>query len=114
VTVNTRVRPHRTALGVAAVVLVASALLIVPTFLGNAKPQRFCETGLHITTLNGETVAYEDQGSPGRDDCDGTTNSGGPQNHTLGFDCKIRNNAGAVVATTTPNRVDGDCGQPDE
>ena len=35
------------------------------------------------------------------------------EQNVLGFDCKIRDAQRHVVATRTPNRADGTCGQPD-
>lgn len=60
------------------------------------------------------TVALEDQGAPGRDECDTEPvpdrRLGFP---VLGFDCSIREANGSTLATIAPNRPDGTCGQAD-
>jgi len=71
----------------------------------------FCTTGGVIFPLDGQEVWPEDQGDPGRGDCDGEKVMA--RAATLGFDCKLRGPGGAVVDTLEPNRADGTCGQPD-
>jgi hypothetical protein len=71
-----------------------------------------CPAQGQMAVVDGETVALQDHSFPGRDPCDvGRTHGTGDIN-VLGFDCKIRTPAGEVVASTTPNRADGTCGQP--
>jgi hypothetical protein len=71
-----------------------------------------CAAQGQMAVVDGETVALEDHAFPGRDPCDvGRTHGTGDMN-VLGFDCRVRTPAGEVVASTTPNRADGTCGQP--
>jgi hypothetical protein len=71
-----------------------------------------CTAQGQMAVVDGETVALEDHGFPGRDPCDiGRTDGAGDMN-VLGFDCRVRTPAGEVVASTTPNRADGTCGRP--
>ena len=83
-----------------------------------ARP-KFCTLGLAFTTIDGVQMPLQDQGSPGRDGCDGSdrprrssVTSGIAKAPVVGFDCKARDVDGVVVATTQPNRPDGTCGQP--
>jgi hypothetical protein len=90
----------------------------------NARPDpepRFCTMGLAFVVIDGKQVVLEDQGSGGRDGCDHAdwlsdphelSDSGLDVDGVLGFDCKVRDVDGTVVATTQPNRSDGSCGQP--
>ena len=71
----------------------------------------FCQTGGTIFPLDGQEVWPEDQGDPGRGDCDGSKSLKGAT--ALGFDCKLRAPGGDVIDTLEPNRADGTCGQPD-
>lgn len=102
-------------------VLVGLILVGVGALWWNARPEpreKFCTLGLAFTTIDGQEVVLQDQGGPGRDGCDGnglpsqsTVASGLAIAPVLGFDCKVRDVNGTVVATTTPNRPDGTCGQ---
>jgi hypothetical protein len=65
-------------------------------------------------------VVLQDQGQPGRheekdESCsrDFRATNGIAGLNMLGFDCKLRDEAGVVVGSMTPNRPDGTCGQPD-
>lgn len=78
----------------------------------------FCATGLAFTKIDDEMVALQDQASPGPSDCDLNVNhwlvtSEGAPDKVVGFDCWVRERAKGVVATSTPNRNDGTCGQPE-
>lgn len=54
----------------------------------------------------------EDQGSPGKDGCDvSKAPMGDDFNLLLGYDCKVRERDGNVVAEVPANRSDGTCGQ---
>jgi hypothetical protein len=109
---------HARSLGIAAVAL-TSTLLIGPVFVLHSRPPVFCSTGLPISTVDGQTVVLQDHGRPGRhkedNPCIGDYDSpnGVAGFNTLGFDCKLRDVNGLVVGTSTPNRADGTCGQPD-
>lgn len=83
---------------------------------------KFCTMALAFVVIDGKQVVLEDQGSGGRDGCDQPdwlSNQPDPSPNrldmqgVLGFDCKVRDVDGTVVATTQPNRSDGLCGQPD-
>jgi hypothetical protein len=65
-----------------------------------------------MVVVDGETVALEDHGLPGRDVCDVGRTAGAGDMNVLGFDCRVRTPAGEVVASTTPNLADGTCGRP--
>ena len=74
------------------------------------------DKGAGVAGLGDRFVSLQDQGGPGRDDCDrGPVPHGDDAPHllVLGYDCKVRDHTGAVTATTTPNRLDGTCGQLD-
>lgn len=86
--------------------------------LADREPEaRFCTAGLAIRDVGGRTVQLQDQGPPGADGCDNDdVASGNPAAaslpvEVLGFDCRIRDQSGAVVETIKPNRSDGTCGQ---
>ena len=76
----------------------------------------FCTTQLSVAGVGGRDAALQDQGSPGRDGCDlgdnGVTLERVRMEYELDYDCLLRNRSGEVVASTTPNRADGTCGQP--
>ncbi len=69
-----------------------------------------------FATVNGQFVELQDQHAPGRQEESELCGDFGRMEanmDVLGFDCKVRDPAGTVVATTTPNRKDGSCGQSD-
>lgn len=68
----------------------------------------FCTLGLPFYQGADRTFTFEDGGEPGPGDCDGSkvARSG----LVLGFDCKLRNPGGDVVAELEPNQPDGRCG----
>ena len=75
-----------------------------------------CDRVLHLKDLPQGTAALQDQGAPGRDGCDMTdhTHGYGVGANTLpilGFDCRLRDAHGRVIARFPPNRPDGLCGQ---
>jgi hypothetical protein len=90
--------------------LAVSAVVFYVPAEGTA-PERFCTTSLHLGSVNGGLVALEDQGSPGRDGCELRHGEHPAGYNVLGLDCKVRDVAEIVVATTTPNRPDGTCGR---
>jgi hypothetical protein len=93
------------------VVLAVSAAALFETRTTGSRMK--CESVLRGAEIEGiGGVAFEDQGGPGRDGCDDRHAGAGLSWRVLGFDCKIRDPADVVVATTTPNRTDGTCGQP--
>jgi hypothetical protein len=70
----------------------------------------FCTMGLAIFVIDGQEVLPQDQSKPGRDGCDSDDTL--PRAKVLGFDCRIREPDGDVVAKLVPNRSDGTCGLP--
>jgi hypothetical protein len=99
---------------VAMVVAVVTVLAAVSITLAKLLSGGFgsCPAQGQMAVVEGETVALQDRAFPGRDPCDvGRTHGTGDIN-VLGFDCRVRTPAGEVVASTTPNRADGTCGQP--
>jgi hypothetical protein len=98
---------------VATVVAVVMVLAAVSIALAKRSGGFSCAAQAPMAFVDGETVALEDHGFPGRDGCDiGRTDEGAGDMNVLGFDCRVRTPAGDVVASTTPNRADGTCGQP--
>ncbi len=92
-----------------------AALILVITggawfaYAATAEPEtRFCTLGLAFVQIDGETVVFQDQGSPGLDGCDDDATS--RHDRTLGLDCKVRDPDGEVLRELEPNRDDGTCG----
>ena len=112
-----RWRRRRLTFAATGVLVIAGAFLFAPLFVGHSQSQVFCTLGLSTSSVDGQLVALQDQHAAGRDDpaeqCGDIAPNGDAQMNTLGFDCKVRDARGSVVATTTPNRRDGTCGQPD-
>jgi hypothetical protein len=77
----------------------------------------FCTAGLSFVDVGGVPYAYEDQGGPGRDGCDGGEMLGdrpldGFGDGYIGFDCRIHDGSDVTDDTVIPpNRPDGTCGQ---
>jgi hypothetical protein len=95
-------------------VVVALTLLAVLVYVRHevaTSQHKICNTMLSARSFQGGTVALEDQGGPGRDGCDDRHAGASFSWNVLGFDCKIRDPGDVVVATSTPNRADGTCGQ---
>lgn len=109
-------RPRRWLSGtLAALLVVGLGALWWSTEVQSAPRARFCTAGQAFTTIDGVFMPLQDQGSPGRDGCDGSdrpSRSSVEQAPVVGYDCKARDVDGTVVATTQPNRPDGTCGQP--
>jgi hypothetical protein len=96
----------------AAAVAVVAVTLAVLTRDDSGSP-KFCTTGLAVRMVADQRVVLEDQGSPGDDGCDLDPLSGWRGAPILGFDCKVRDTDARVIATSTPNRSDELCGQPE-
>ena len=105
-----RDRRGRTIEAIAASFFVA-IILTLPFFLTTPRRESFCSAPLAVTTVDGHRVALQDQGAPGRDGCE-LPRIGTKDFDVLGLDCRVRTNKNVVVASTTPNRSDGTCGQP--
>jgi len=86
-------------------------ILTLPFFLTTPSRESFCSAPLAVTTVDGRTVALQDQGAPGRDGCE-LPRVGTKTFDVLGLDCRVRTDRNVVIASTTPNRSDGTCGQP--
>ena len=109
-------RRHHAAAAVATVVLVVVGLFAAPMFIDHSHPPQFCTLAMAITTVNGQFVELQDQHAPGRQKASEPCGDLGRTDadfNVLGFDCKVRDPAGTVIARTTPNRHDGTCGQSD-
>ena len=106
-----RVRWRRTFEAITASFFVA-IILTLPFFLAAPTRESFCSEPLVVTRVDGHPVALQDQGAPGRDGCE-LPRVGTKEFDVLGLDCRVRTDRNVVVASTTPNREDGTCGQPD-
>ena len=109
-------RERRVQSTVMLILALATAMLVLPTLQAPKQAPVFCAVGLQLTTVDGQMVALEDQNAPGptaKGPCGDSDRKGVAGMNTLGFDCKLRDETGRVVATTTPNRADGLCGQRD-
>jgi hypothetical protein len=99
--------------GLVALVVALSGLSIAKSY--DHGPVHLCAAGLAFVTVEGRTIALEDQGTPGRDGCDITVGSGVWARRdaapVLGYDCRIRDGERHVIGTYPPNRRDGTCGQ---
>ncbi len=86
--------------------------------------ESFCSTALQIGTIpDGSWYAYQDQSTPGPDQCDYDLGEGDnpfppPRmvGGIIGFDCRLYLTQDDEPDTTVmlPNRGDGTCGMPDE
>jgi hypothetical protein len=72
-----------------------------------------CAAIKQVEQVDGRSLVLEDRGLPGPDDCDSSTTAGEAEFPRLGYDCKIRDVHRHVIATASPNRHDGTCGQAD-
>lgn len=104
-------RRRRTAILAATFVLVLAGVGVWYATNGERR-EVFCTLGrAQIQTDDGREIVLEDQGDPGPGDCDGPqvlTNGA----DVIGFDCRVREPSGDVVAELEPNQPDGRCGQP--
>jgi hypothetical protein len=109
------VRKRRRSIGAGLVVLAVALTGLTIAKSYNHSPVHLCTANLATVTVDGRTVALEDQGTPGRDGCDITVGSGVWARRdaapVLGYDCRIRDGERHVVGTFPPNRRDGTCGQ---
>lgn len=72
--------------------------------------ETFCTLGLPYIQGADLSFTFEDGGSPGPGECDRSTVM--PDAHVLGFDCKLRDPDGKVVAELEANQPNGSCGLP--
>ena len=108
-------RRRRRSIGAGLVVLAATLTGLGVVVSNDHRPAHLCTANLATVTVDGRTVALEDQGAPGRDGCDITVGFGvwarRDASPVLGYDCRIRDSERHVVGTYPPNRRDGICGQ---
>jgi hypothetical protein len=106
-------RRRRRSIGAGLVVLAATLTGMGVVVSTDHRPAHLCTTGLAFVTVEGRTIALEDQGTPGRDGCDIGVWPRRDATPVLGYDCRIRNSERHVIGTYPPNRRDGTCGQAD-
>ncbi|MCU1369317.1 MAG: hypothetical protein JWO77_511 [Ilumatobacteraceae bacterium] len=98
--------------GAAGVLVVVIGAVGLFAWSSRAQESHFCQASLAIVEIDGRSVAPQDQTGPTEDPwCDfDQTEDAYP---VLGFDCRIRQPDGEVIAKLVPNRHDGTCGLPD-
>jgi hypothetical protein len=108
-------RRRRRSIGAGLLVLAATLIGLGVIVSNDHSPAHLCTLQLAFVTVEGRTIALEDQGKPGRDGCDITVGFGVSARSdpapVLGYDCRIRDSERHVVGKYPPNRRDGTCGQ---